>query len=356
MIHLGDIRRIDGASIPPVDLITGGSPCQDLSVAGNRRGLDGERSCLFREQMRIIHEMRRATRGRSPRWMVWENVPGALSTNGGRDFLEVVNGCLHECERHVFLPMPYTWSGAGALYSDLGSWSLAWRIHDAQFWGVPQRRRRIALVVDFGGNTASEVLFERKGGAGPFAASGKEGIEVAGCGEKCLAVDCRGSVGGIAPTITGDHNNRVTDTSGLVLSLNASERGNGISATEKAHTLKTTTNEAAFLRCGTIRRFTPLECERLQGYPDNWTQIGQWTDARGRRRECSDALRYRAIGNSIALPFWRWLLHRIHAAGARRLGSLFDGIGGFPLCWEGDRVWASEVDPFCIAVTTAHFS
>jgi DNA (cytosine-5)-methyltransferase 1 len=180
MKHLGDITKIHGASAPPVNVIIGGSPCQDLSVAGKRAGLQGERSGLFMEQLRIIKEMRRADehRGRTgttirPRFMVWENVPGAFSSNKGADFGAV----LQETIRVVYkeapdIPMPKNgWPTAGALVGMGGDWSIAWRVFDAQFWGVPQRRRRIALVADFGGATAPEILFEREGVSGNFTQS-----------------------------------------------------------------------------------------------------------------------------------------------------------------------------------------
>ena len=173
MLHLGDITKLHGDQIPVVDIITGGSPCQDLSVAGKRAGLDGERSGLFMEQIRIVKEMRERDRraGRTawlirPRFMVWENVPGAFSSNKGRDFQAVLSEIVKIAEPgapDVPLPEGGRWSKAGCLYSDVGDWSIAWRLHDAQFWGVPQRRKRIALVADFGGLSAGEILFERKG-------------------------------------------------------------------------------------------------------------------------------------------------------------------------------------------------
>ena len=170
MIHLGDITKINGAEIEPVDCITAGSPCQDLSVAGKRAGLDGERSGLFMEQIRIIKEMREHDRanGRTdefirPRYMVWENVPGALSSNGGEDFRCVLEETAGIAEENPDIPGPPKggWPYAGCIMGE--GWSIAWRIHDAQFWGVPQRRKRIALVADFGGGSAPEILFVRKG-------------------------------------------------------------------------------------------------------------------------------------------------------------------------------------------------
>ena len=175
MKHFGDITKLSGYDLPIVDVITGGSPCQDLSVAGKRAGLDGERSGLFMEQIRIIKEMRDHDRqlhsGRAdelirPRYMVWENVPGAFSSNGGKDFQAVLTEIVRIAEPNApDVPMPEKgkWTKSGCIYDELGKWSIAWRVHDAQFWGVPQRRKRISLVADFRGLSAAEILFERKG-------------------------------------------------------------------------------------------------------------------------------------------------------------------------------------------------
>lgn len=158
--HYGDVSAINGAEVEPVDIITFGSPCQDLSIAGRRAGLeDGERSNLFYQAVRIIKEMRDATNGKYPRYAVWENVPGALSSNQGRDFQSVLKSlCEVKCETDV----PQSkWQGAGLIMGD--DYSVAWRILDAQYWGVPQRRRRIFLVADFDGQSAGKVLFESEG-------------------------------------------------------------------------------------------------------------------------------------------------------------------------------------------------
>ena len=173
MKHYGDITKLSGYDLPIVDVITGGSPCQDLSIAGNRAGLQGERSGLFMEQIRIVKEMRERDKadGRAdefirPRYMVWENVQGAYSSNKGRDFQAVLTEIVRIKEPTApDVPMPDKgkWSKSGCLYDELGGWSIAWRLHDAQFWGVPQRRKRIALVADFAGLSAPEILFERKG-------------------------------------------------------------------------------------------------------------------------------------------------------------------------------------------------
>ena len=163
MKHYGDISAMDGGKIEPVDIITFGSPCQDMSVAGKRNGLDGSRSSLFYEAIRIIKEMRSATNGKYPRYIVWENVPGAFSSNGGQDFKAVLEAVIGVVEENVEVPTPLQ---GGWPYADLylgDGWSLAYRTLDAQYWGVPQRRRRIFLVADFGGGSAPDVLFKSEG-------------------------------------------------------------------------------------------------------------------------------------------------------------------------------------------------
>ena len=526
MKHVGDITKLRGEELPTVDCIAGGSPCQNLSIAGNGEGLDGEQSKLFYEQIRIVKELRQhdAGNGRTgqlirPRWMVWENVPGAFSSNGGEDFKTVLSEIVRIAEPTApDVPMPKGgWPRAGCLTSELGKWSVAWRVHDAQFWGVPQRRKRISVVADFGGLAAPEVLFERKGVSWDLEEGGEEEEEIAGhagggadlaisiqgntvdrdakqnglgisvgvahtinstdrhavcagfkhkasgtangigyaeeraptltvgqqlavCypkvarplvarmdGSPCIdrgpevlcVFDARGNGDGrTAPTITGDHGRRVSDYTALCV-------GNGqmcnISMKPVSNTLDTMHDQQAVIvfdkemyNCGeriggepqaredtvaptcradshpsgvayngTVRRLTPLECERLQGYPDNWTLLGEyvgdviWKDesgneypdavykykgADGKVHKTSDSARYKALGNSIALPFWAWLMRRISATYPRPalLGSLFDGIGGFPLCWEacngpGTAIWASEIEEFAVSVTMKHF-
>jgi DNA (cytosine-5)-methyltransferase 1 len=161
MKHLGDITKIDGHKVAIVDVITGGSPCQDLSVAGKRAGLAGERSGLFMEQIRVIKEMhdecRRTNVNIRPRYMVWENVPGAFSSNGGEDFRAVLEETAKVAERDACILKLDKWPPAGCVMGD--GWSIAWRVHDAQFWGVPQRRKRIALVADFrGGGRTRNII------------------------------------------------------------------------------------------------------------------------------------------------------------------------------------------------------
>ena len=164
MKHYGDISAMDGGTIEPVDIITFGSPCQDMSVAGKRAGLDGSRSNLFYEAVRIIKEMRKATGGEYPKWACWENVPGAFSSSGGEDFRCVLECLCGIVDEPVSIPKPAKWANSGEIVGD--GYSVAWRVLDAQYWGVPQRRKRIFLVADFTGGCAGKVLFESEGVSG----------------------------------------------------------------------------------------------------------------------------------------------------------------------------------------------
>ena len=168
MQHLGDIRNINGADIEPVDIITFGSPCQDLSVAGKMAGLKGERSALFSEAIRITKEMRCKTHGAYPRFIVWENVPGAFISSKGEDFRIVLEEILGIKSPSIAITrpkkknrQPEKWHNAGCVMGD--GYSIAWRVLDAQFWGVPQRRKRIYLVADFAGGSAPKILFKPEG-------------------------------------------------------------------------------------------------------------------------------------------------------------------------------------------------
>ena len=172
--HLGDVTKINGAEIEPVDIITSGSPCQDLSIAGKRRGLDGERSCLFRESIRIVREMRTATEGKYPRFFVWENVPGAFSSNKRDDFRTVLEEIT---ETKIPMPTSGRWATAGMVRGN--GIEVAWRVLDAQYWGVPQRRKRIFLVADFRGQCASKILFEPESVSGYFTESSSKRERVA---------------------------------------------------------------------------------------------------------------------------------------------------------------------------------
>lgn len=424
MKHLGDITLVRGDEIEPVDCIIGGSPCQDLSVAGKRAGLSGARSGLFMEQIRIVKEMRR--KYGKPRYMVWENVPRAFSSNRGEDFRIVLEEIVKVVDESATVPQPPKgrWAHAGCVVGD--GYSVAWRVHDAQFWGVPQRRRRIALVADFGGESAPEILFERDSVSGD-SETGREAREGIAGGT------ATGTYPAIARSITARYDGSPCIDRGpnIVICL----QGNGIDRADTAgcngrgwrenvsYTLNTIdrpavcydmthadevirdcgevsptlqsrmgtggnqiplcigNGQADQLRCqtsvgalncmhdqqcvvstGVVRRLTPLECERLQGFPDGWTDIGDWIDTKGKKHKSADAPRYKALGNSIALPFWLWMLRRMsgYLPTGATMGSLFDGIGGFPLCWEtvhgkGKARWASEIEEFPIAVTKMRF-
>lgn len=476
MNHLGDITKINGTAAPIVDCIIGGSPCQDLSVAGKRAGLAGERSGLYMEQIRIIKEMRASDRanGRSgefirPRYMVWENVPGAFSSNHGKDFAAVLEEAVRVIEPEAPpVPVPEKgWPTSGCLMGD--GWSVAWRVLDAQFWGVPQRRRRIVLIADFGGQSAPEILFIRKSMSGDsepgsetregFAGGSAEstgssvyclqgnGIDRAdtarcngrgwkenvsytlntidrpavcagfklGNSEKARSIgyceeqaptlnaECGGNkpaildmshacdvirdCGGIVPSLqarmgTGGNQVPLTyqDVTGTLSpgahagSYNGQDAYNdmlvcGAAVPDIAHTLKAKANldsredsETYPVQSGKVRRMTPLECERLQGFPDGWTDIGEWVDSKGKKRQTADSSRYKALGNSIALPPWKWVLKRLCAQYERdaTMASLFDGISGFCLIWEqlngkGSVKWCSEIEEFPIAVCKKHF-
>lgn len=548
MKHLGDIAKINGAEIEIVDVITGGSPCQDLSIAGKRAGLAGARSGLFMEQVRIVKEMRERDRanGRTgdmvrPRFMVWENVPGAFSSNKGRDFAAVLEEIIRIAEPEApDIEVPEKgWPTWGGYHDEVGGrWSVAWRVHDAQYWGVPQRRRRISVVADFGGDTAGEILFERKSVSGHPAESGAAGegpstgaesgasyaVRIRGgcdgggkgalvqtvksgtldtgndqtifcmatqqggaelrmddrapaltaaagmsgnnqpvvcagfklgnseqarsigyaeeqsptlnaeCGGNKPAVLCLndqgGNVMGVSHDVSGTlraqehgHQPSILDMShacdvirdcgevapslqarmgtvGNQIPLTYQMQGFGdyregeVASSCKQRDFKDSTDLVCAVDCrnfreggetnGTlqaksnggisynlqntvrtgmiVRRLTPMECERLQGYPDGWTDIGEWMDSKGKRHKDADSPRYKALGNSIALPFWDFLAKRISAQYLRpvTMGSLFDGIGGFPLVFErhngkGTARWASEIEEFPIAVTKLRF-
>ena len=315
MKHLGDVSKINGAKIEPVDVITFGSPCQDMSVAGKRAGLKHEnkgddkttRSGLFYEAIRIIREMREATDGRYPTFAVWENVPGAFSSNKGEDFRCVLEEFVRICDEKLSVSRPANgrWNPAGEIMGD--GFSVAWRTLDAQYWGVPQRRKRIYLVADFAGGRAGEILFEREDLRGHPAACGAPG--------KGAAADAAGSTGGshgarylnCVYALQGNGIDRA-DTAGcngrgwredVCYTLNTIDRpaicfkaGQGakarsIGASEKVtHTLQAKANGGQSLNCTPsvltsgkpprkyiIRRLTPLECCRLQGFPDGWGDL-----------------------------------------------------------------------------------
>lgn len=423
MKHLGDITKIHGDQIEPVDCITFGSPCQGLSMAGKRLGFDDNRSVLFLDAARIIKEMRVATNGMYPTFAVWENVPGAFSSNGKEDFRAVLEELARIEQPDVSIPRPSgrggRWSKAGAIAGS--GWSLAWRQLDAQYWGVPQRRKRIALVADFGGQRAAKILFERTSlpgnpdeniqaweatpgssqespygrdrGGNSYTLKIRSGCAGGGKGAlvqiekgatlstlqdqtlfQPVVYDARGNGDGkIVPTITGDHENRITDYTAIAIERQTfnEQSFSHYKESDKCSTLKA---KAGNIGNGSecliaektirwiVRRLTPVECERLQGFPDNYTNIGDWTDSKGKKHKYADSPRYKALGNSIALPQWFWLVQRMRPYLKEKptLGSLFDGLGGFPLVWqraygEGTARWASEIESFCVAVTKRRF-
>lgn len=353
MKQLGDVTKIDGAGIEPVDVITFGSPCQDLSVAGKQTGIhDGKRSSLFFEAVRIIREMRGITNGKYPRFAVWENVPGAFSSNKGEDFRAVLQALCEIADPDAAVPEPPKgkWSKAGCIVGD--GYSIAWRVYDAQYWGVPQRRKRIYLVADFGSERAGEILFKREGVRGDSSESGeaREGTAddaTGGAGGsdhvKCLTpwycqskriylpdgvyptlpamdcggannqaviyepvvYDCRGNgSGNIVPNLTGDHENRVTDYTSVCVGngqMHQTELGDKTGALNCMHDQQAVIHSAKPPRRYIVRRLTPLECCRLQGFPDWWED-----GANG-----SDSARYKMWGNGIALPCAADVMRRI---------------------------------------------
>lgn len=454
-----------------------------MSQAGKREGLAGERSGLFLEMIRVITEMREATNGEYPKFAIWENVRGAFSSSKGEDFRCVLERFARIVEPDVSIPRPSgkngKWAKSGAISGN--GWSLAWRLFDAKYWGVAQRRQRIALVMDFGGQRASEILFERTSMSGDSCESIPAWKTFARTPEASVAgydrmVESRNSVTGgaesegtrrsgregIGRVLESNHretSTRCTEPAAYTLKIRSGCEGGGkgalvqteLSATistlqdqtliclvenpslhnlkqkispvvfeshsqdarytqqgdtsptctaqwgtggnnmplvvekkafamqrigeykesEHASTMKSrdykdatdliTEKETKNLRW-IVRRLTPLEDERLQGFPDGWTDIGDWIDENGKKHKASDAARYKALGNSIALPQWYWIFQKMkpYIGENPTLGSLFDGIGGFPLVFEstygdGTAIWGSEIDSFCVAVTKKHF-
>lgn len=307
--NLGDITKINGGNIPAVDIISFGSPCQDLSVAGEQKGLDGARSGLFMEAVRIVREMRKKTNGQYPKYIIWENVAGAFSSNKGEDFRRVLEEIT---ETNISMPKSGKWANAGMVGIERAGGAVqctAWRLLDAQFWGVPQRRKRIYLVSDFGNGRAGQILFECESVLGYHPQGGEQTkgnsdyIESGVTGTDCRRKPENGGhqigIGqDIAPTLTGADRHAIAYAqSGFAeykegvgtLTKSQGVSGSGqmlVAIAEKiAQTIKYR-----------VRRLTPLECERLDGFPDEWTRYG----ASG--KEMSDNARYMALGNSIAVP------------------------------------------------------
>ena len=326
--QLGDVRELKGNEIEPVDIITAGSPCQDFSVANSKRqGLQGERSGLFCKAIKIINEMREATKGKQPRFFIFENVPGVLNCNGGMDYQEM----LEEITKSK-IPMPDSgrWAGAGMVRGK--GIECAWRILDAQYWGVAQRRRRLFLIADFRGKLSAKILFKPESLSRDIEKGENSRQEVAAGIATCI----RKSDGKIAKKLDKKIYGISAYNSNAMLSKNAKSGiyeakttrtidlngGNpacnqgGMVILEKSHLAsgKKTTgclmancgtkqwlgNQEAFsgdyhiIREKNIRRLTPLECERLQGLPEQWTLINT--------KKCTDSARYKAIGNGMAQP------------------------------------------------------
>lgn len=315
-----DIQN-SGAGVPctaelAIDVITGGFPCQDLSIAGKRAGLGGARSGLFFEIIRIIKELREATNGRYPNFVVLENVPGLLNSHGGRDFAYVLSAL-----------------------AESGALDIAWAILDAQWFGVAQRRRRVFIVADFRGQRAAEVLFERESGDGDSPTGGRPGQDVARTfatgsnsnrsdweTETFVTTTFNGYTGGaddndvqgghlVAVPLRAEGHDASEDGTGRqnlipVLAFTERTRPDGRTFEAQEDLAYALTNPGSGGRTHSrqiagafgVRRLTPVECERLQGFPDNWTD-GQ-----------SDSARYRQLGNAVAVPVAEWIGRRIVAA------------------------------------------
>lgn len=416
MTHAGDITQLHGGKLPPVDIVTFGSPCQGLSLAGQRRGLADERSGLFMEAIRIIDEMREATHGEYPRFALFENVPGALSSAGGRDFAAVLQSFTK-----AKIPMPYSgrWANAGMVRG--GGVDLAWCVYDAQYFGTAQRRRRLFLVCDFAGRSAGEILFVPKSLRGYFEAGGtpRQGLAAFAesrpdtAGRAVAVLNDQGGASltversGLSPTLRSQtHGNLPVVAAGFDLQQITSKTNRStlkpvqptLCGTGQPHVVTMATGQAnaevladiaPTLNCnheqpllvhpqiaGTlcasgaglsrpagmgsetdfcitsagfrykagsaagslgyqeetaptllagqqsgvlssyyadliVRRLTPLECERLQGFPDFWTE-------QGGGRAISDTSRYQMLGNSIAVPCVAYIMQGIYHALERR--------------------------------------
>jgi len=304
MEHLGDITLLRGGKIPAVHIVTFGSPCQNLSAAGNRTGLAGKESGLYYHAIRIIKEMREATNGRFPVIAVWENVMGAISSNDRMDFRAVLQSF---ADTEIPMPVSGRWAYAGMVRG--GRPDLAWRLLDAQYWGeprLPQRRRRIFLVADFGGRRAGEILFRPCGVQPDTAPCGQSGMP-ASKGDRIPAFKAGREISGI--TVCPFQKIRMRG---------AAKYGNtnnflgsfGKPGDPFPTILASDTNTFALwygeeYKSGVIRDLVPLECERLMGLPENWTKYG----ADGKR--ISDSARYRALGNAIALPCAEYIMRGI---------------------------------------------
>ena len=288
MKHYGNISTMDGSKIEPVDIITFGSPCQDMSIAGRRNGLNGSRSSLFYEAVRIIKEMRCATDGRYPRYIVWENVPGAFSSNEGEDFKAVLEAVIGIAEPNAQVPMPEKarWPYADLYMGD--GWSVAYRTLDAQYWGVPQRRRRIYLVADLAGGSAGKILFESEGLSGYSAEGFRSWQRAAGS-----FTPCAGAAG------FDGYNGSLTDDTSATLGVNCgmSTGRNGIVLNDQGgNRMEVSEDVAAALRVKN-HGFPPCVIE----YAGFCTEQSATTRTIGCDEECSPNLRAGVVPAAVAL-------------------------------------------------------
>lgn len=319
MKHLGDISRIDGGEIDQVDIITFGSPCQNLSNMGDRKGLSGDRSSLFHQAIRVIREMREKTNGRYPRFAVWENVPAALSSNGGSDFGTVLREFVLVKDQTLHVPESQRWEQSGVIEGD--GFSIAWRVLNAKFWGVPQNRNRIFVVADFGGQCAGEILFD--------------GGEM----QKQYQVDAETIPDS---SIRTDGNTSTTSGNKLIYTMSHSSHFT-LAMTNIVPTL------CASDGCdpnwvtdnGRVRRMTPTEYCRSQGFPDDWcadlelseaqeSDISEWKaiwdvwqsiNSKNPRNEkwvrawlespAKNGDQYKMWGNGVALPCVQFIMDGI---------------------------------------------
>lgn len=330
---VGDISKVNVDNLEPVDIITFSSPCQNLSIAGNGKGLSGEESGLLHQAIRVIKEMR-AKYGK-PRFVIWENVTGAFSSNKGEDFRVVIEELCRIKQPEVSIPKPDKWRPSGYILGD--GYSIAWRTFDAVYWGVAQRRKRIYLVADFGGDCAGEVLFERKGLSRDFK-TGKR-TEQNSTGSSTNYTRATGTREVICYSVEnyGNDSRIKIREDGSVQSLTARmgtggnntpmaiSVGNGQLHSVKpepiAKTLNTMHDQQAIIESGRIRRLTPTECARLQGMPDDWSALKEfnpwdnelWNAVRNGNYTIeqnmkwynklhSDSAEYKAWGNGLAFP------------------------------------------------------
>ena len=354
--HYGDITKIKGNEVEPVDIITFGSPCQDMSIAGKRAGLDGSRSNLFYDAIRIVKEMRCATNGEKPRYIVWENVTGAFSSNKGEDFKSVLEEICKVKYQEMSIPKPTKWEQAGTIMGD--DFSLAWRVFDAQFWGVAQRRNRIYLVADFGGNSAPKILFESEGLSGYSKEGFKSWHETTRSIENSLRKSINLDLKNYDVRLTSEgtknarsnvyetETTRTLDTNGNFPNSNQGGVAIVYSTSKSSFHTRASENLANTLIATDymdppivndklkVRRLTPKECARLQGFPDWWCsnletkeptkeEVKYWKEIfneslkiEGKNKRAktdnqiikwlqnphSDSAEYKLWGNGVALP------------------------------------------------------